>query len=88
MTLSPAQRTLLLTLASGATLKAHRYIDGRKLYQLHGLDGEVEGVMASTVAALVERGLIDSNKKFPAASFWLTPAGRQQAGLSGSAEAP
>ncbi len=64
-------------IAAGRTLKVQRDLDGRKLYQLHSLDGRAEPVAAQTVAGLVARGLIDSNKKFPAATFWLTPLGQR-----------
>ncbi len=64
-------------IAAGRTLKVQRDLDGRKLYQLHSLDGRTEAVEAQTVASLVARGLIDSNKKFPAATFWLTPLGQR-----------
>ena len=67
---------MLRALEAGSTLKAHRYLDGRKVYQLHALSGESQSVRAATVEALVGAGLLDSNKKFPAATFWLTPAGR------------
>jgi hypothetical protein len=63
-------------MAGGWTLKAHRYLDGRKEYRLHSLEGEIEVVAPATVQSLAERGLIDSNKKFPAATFWLTDKGR------------
>ncbi len=75
--LSPAEQGLLRAIASGRSLKAHRYLDGRKLYRLHSLDGNVETIEAETVEALVARRLIDSNKKFPAATFWLTPLGQE-----------
>jgi len=63
-------------MAGGWTLKAHRYLDGRKEYRLHSLEGDIEVVAPATVQSLAERGLIDSNKKFPAATFWLTEKGR------------
>ncbi len=63
-------------MASGWTLKAHRYLDGRKEFRLHALDGASTVVASATVAALVDGGLLDSNKKFPAATFWLTPKGQ------------
>ncbi len=66
---------MLAAMAGGWTLKAHRYVDGRKEYRLHALDGAIETVAPATVQALVDRGMIDSNKKFPAATFWLTHAG-------------
>jgi hypothetical protein len=80
MKASPEQERVLSAMGSGWTLKAHRYLDGRKLYQLHALDGQEESVPASAVHALAELGWIDSNKKFPAATFWLTPEGRRLAG--------
>ena len=66
-------------MAGGWTLKAHRYLDGRKEYRLHSLAGENQIVVPTTVEALVQNGLIDSNKKFPAATFWLTDRGRAAA---------
>ena len=75
MRLSPTQRRLLRAMATGHFLKAHRDIEGRKIYRLHALDGRQAPVRRATVLALVERGLIDSNKKFPAATFWLTERG-------------
>jgi hypothetical protein len=76
MRLTTEQRNLLRALAGGSTLKAHRYLDGTKEYRLHPLDRAAEIVARSSVEALLEQGLIDSNKKFPAATFWLTTAGR------------
>jgi hypothetical protein len=74
---SPEQARVLGLMAAGWTLKAHRYLDGRKIYQLHALDGATQPVRAATVEALVAGGWLDSNKKFPAATFWLTPIARQ-----------
>ncbi len=76
MRLSAAQLHVLRAIANGWTLKAHRYLDGRKVYQLHALDGATQTVRAATVEALATAGLLDSNKKFPAATFWLTPKAR------------
>jgi len=67
---------ILQAMAGGWTLKAHRYLDGRKECQLHPLQGASEEVAPELVEALVEQGLIDSNKKFPAATFWLTAKGQ------------
>jgi hypothetical protein len=78
VSLSAEQQRVLRLMAEGWTLKAHRYLDGRKVYQLHALAGGAQPVRAATVEALVAAGLLDSNKKFPAATFWLTPAARQQ----------
>jgi hypothetical protein len=63
-------------MASGSTLKVHRYLDGTKEYRLQALDRAAAIVERSDVEVLQEQGLLDSNKKFPAATFWLTAAGR------------
>jgi hypothetical protein len=78
MRLTTEQRSLLRALASGSALKAHRYLDGTKEYRLHPLDRPAEIVERHVVDTLQEQRLIDSNKKFPAATFWLTAAGRNQ----------
>jgi hypothetical protein len=78
MDLTDQQLHLLNALAEGFTLKAHRDIDGHKDYRLHGLDGAAITIERVTVDDLIERGLLGSNQKFPAATFWLTPAGRAQ----------
>lgn len=77
MKLSAAHKEVLLAMASGSTLKSHRYLDGAKIYQLHPLDGPAETLSRTVVDSLVEHRLIDSNKKFPAATYWLTEAGRR-----------
>ncbi len=60
---------------AGATLKAHRTLDGTKLYTLHPLDGPAEIVDRAAVETLKRRGLIASNLKFPAATYLLTEEG-------------
>jgi hypothetical protein len=72
------ERELLAKLANGATLKAHRELDGGKQHRLHQLDGRVDLVSARTVGRLRRRGLIASNKKFPAATYLLTDKGRNE----------
>lgn len=57
-------------------LKSHRDIEGNKSYQLHPLHGEPEQVSPKIVEFLRDNGLIDSNKKFPVATFWLTDKGK------------
>jgi hypothetical protein len=51
-------------------------LDGTKIYQLHPLEGNPETVNRAAVDHLKEHGLIDSNKKFPAATYLLTPKGQ------------
>jgi len=74
--LTQTQQALLTAIASGQFLKAHRDIEGNKTYLLHPLEGEAQPVNGGDVQQLVEAGLIDSNKKFPAATFWLTEQGK------------
>jgi len=74
--LSERQRRLLLAMARGMRLKDHRDIEGHKTYALHSPDGSRQPVDPSDVAALVDLGLISSNKKFPSATYWLTEHGR------------
>jgi hypothetical protein len=77
--ISGDQVRILRLVAGGWALKAHRDLEGGKIYRLHPLEGAAEVVGAEAVLGLVELGLLDSNKKFPAATFWLTEAGRRAA---------
>ena len=77
--LTEAQRRVLQALAEGWRLKAHRDVEGRKQFRLHAPEGEERPVAWRVAEALAEQGLIDSNKKFPAATFWLTEGGRAAA---------
>ncbi len=77
MKLRPAEQSVVRLLAQGWTLKSHRNLDGDKDYVLHPLDdGFAQEVTAATVRALLEAGLVDSNKKFPAATYLLTERGK------------
>lgn len=78
MKLTAEHWRILKALADGHTLKAHRDIEGYKEFRLHFVDGRApEAVERRWVDELAEAGLIDSNKKFPAATFWLTELGKQ-----------
>lgn len=77
MQLSAARKHILLAVSAGRILKAHRDLEGRKIFKLHPLQGEPEIIDGADVQALGVAGLLDSNKKFPAATFWLTDKGRQ-----------
>lgn len=70
-----AQR-VLRAIAHGHFLKSHRDVDGHKVYQLHALDGSTETIAWEIVEALQDQGLIASNQKFPAATYWLTDTGK------------
>jgi uncharacterized protein YjhX (UPF0386 family) len=79
MTLSIAEQQVLRALIQGCTLKSHRYLDGQKVCQLHPLDGPPQTVDKAVVDSLKRRQLIDSNKKFPAATYLLTDRGKEMA---------
>lgn len=74
------QQQILDAMGQGWTLKSHRFLDGAKVYRLHSLDGEIRQASAAAVEALLQQGLIQSNQKFPAATFLLTETGRALAG--------
>lgn len=77
MKLTAEHLRLLKAIADGHTLKAHRDIEGHKEFRLHFNDGcPPETLERRWVDELAEAGLIDSNKKFPAATFWLTEKGK------------
>jgi hypothetical protein len=82
------QQRVLLALASGAMLKVHRTLDGEKAHRLHAGDGTGTEVDAAVVASLLVQGLIESNMKFPAATFLLTEAGVAAAAQLGGALRP
>ena len=77
--LSTTQRYIICAIYQGSTLKSHRYLDGKKVYRLHPLDGPAKGVNRLSVQVLRLRGLIHSNQKFPAATYLLTEKGRRLA---------
>jgi hypothetical protein len=81
MPLTSAQVELLRAIATGFTLKSHRDLEGHKEYRLHTLGGQSILVAWEDVETLQSAGLIDSNKKFPAATYWLTERGRAQLSL-------
>lgn len=74
--MSTEQQAVLRALAQGGTLKAHRTMDGAKVYRLHPLNEDVFEVSEAVVRALKRRKFIDSNMKFPAATYLLTDQGR------------
>jgi uncharacterized protein YjhX (UPF0386 family) len=79
MKLSKAQAKVLQGLMEGGTLKVHRHLDGSKVYQLHPLEGEPLTLQEAMVRRLETQGLIESNKKFPAATYLLTEKGKEVA---------
>lgn len=87
MRLTARQKAILLALQAGDRLKVHRTQDGEKRYLLHRLDDsdavEMDG---AAVDALERAGLIESNMKFPAATFLLTDKGLRTISPAGSAQ--
>ena len=75
MKLPPESVRILRGMAAGATLKAHRMLDGEKTHRLHPLDGPALTVDSAAVEFLKDHGLIRSNMKFPAATYLLTESG-------------
>jgi len=63
----------------GATLKAHRTLDGAKIHKLHFRTGVAEQVSITAVRRLERRGWLRSNLKFPVATYLLTEEGKQVA---------
>ncbi|MBI1297444.1 hypothetical protein GC175_21085 [bacterium] len=72
---SAAEIQVLCAVQSGWTLKSHRYLDGKKVYRLHSLNGEEIELPDAVVEPLIQRRWVHSNQKFPAATFLLTDAG-------------
>lgn len=80
--LSSEEKRVLGALLQGAYLKAHRYLNGEKFHKLHSNEmGQEEVVRDAVVERLLQRDLIRSNMKFPAATYILTEVGRKK-GLS------
>ncbi len=74
--LTDPQKAVLRALLEGWALKSHRTLDGQKAYRLHALAGEVIEVTDGVVDGLAAAKLIQSNQKFPAATYLLTEKGR------------
>lgn len=90
MRLRDAHKAILIALQSGSRLQVHRDLDGAKVYRLHARgDASSQELPAAVVMYLERHGLIESNMKFPAATFLLTDKGVHLAAqLSGSPHAP
>lgn len=76
MGLPPEAIQLLKALQQGATLKTHRTLDGAKIHKLHPLHGDAIMIKVGTVRTLERRSWIQSNLKFPVATYLLTAAGQ------------
>lgn len=77
MGLSPEAIQILDAVRQGATVKAHRALDGTKIHKVHPLQAEPFAVSEAAVRALENRGWLRSNMKFPVATYLLTETGRK-----------
>ncbi len=77
--LTDPQKRVLSALLEGWTLKSHRTLNGQKVYRLHALSEEVIEVADTAVDGLAAAKLIQSNQKFPAATYLLTDEGNRLA---------
>lgn len=64
---------------AGQSLRSHRTLEGEKAYRLHQLDGQSVLIKKETVDALRRKRLIETNNKFPTATYFLTGKGRETA---------
>ena len=80
MRLSRSEQSILSAMSHGALLRSHRELDGQKMFRLHLANRQREPADFDDVHRLRDAGLIDSNKKFPVATFWLTDKGKLLAG--------
>jgi hypothetical protein len=78
-TLSAEAEQVIRLLAAGGTLKAHRSVDGEKVARLHPLSGPSVDVSPAAMNQLKQNRLLDSNMKFPAATYLLTQKGKDLA---------
>ena len=74
--LSEAHKQLLCELARGSRLQDHRDVEGGKVYKLHALDNAPDTLISAAMVAYLQRHkLLESNMKFPAATYLLTDKG-------------
>ena len=82
------QQQTLTAVYSGLALRSQRDIEGNKRYELRS-ESAAQPVSRETVLGLRKKRLIETNHKFPSATFLLTTAGEQIAArLAGQNDAP
>lgn len=77
--LTAEEAAVLAHLWCGGALRSHRDLDGRKVYRLTQSDGATRPVVRAVVLALRERRFLETNHKFPTATYLLTERGRSAA---------
>ena len=71
--LSEEQQHTLIAVYQGAALRSQRDIEGGKRFELRK-ETDATPVSRSTILDLRTKGLIETNHKFPSATFLLTTA--------------
>lgn len=77
MGLSAEAIQILHAVRQGASVKAHRTLDGAKIHKVHPLEADAFAVSEAAVRMLEQRGWLRSNMKFPVATYLLTETGCQ-----------
>jgi hypothetical protein len=72
-----SQREILEALADGWVLKSRRELNGNKEFVLQFSNDQPKIISPKMINRLREKRLIDSNKKFPVSTFWLTDLGQE-----------
>ncbi len=84
--LTVEQQSVLVAVFTGAALRSHRDLEGNKRYALHRDEQEVGEIGRKTILSLRDKRLLETNHKFPSATFLLTTRGNKIAAqLSDSA---
>lgn len=73
--LTDEQQSVLAAIFNGAALRSHRDLEGNKHYALYALDGDERRIGRKTVLDLRNKRLLETNHKFPSATFLLTSRG-------------
>ena len=74
-----SKEVVLVELSRGARLMDHRNLDGHKWFDITTPNGGHEVLSSRVIHQLQQDGLISSNMKFPAATYWLTELGQAAA---------
>ena len=77
--LPTVQIEVLELLLQGWSLRSHRDLEGNKRYELHALSGEKQLVSLDVVQKMRQKRLIETNHKYPTATFLLTGHGEKVA---------
>ena len=72
-----SQREILEALADGWVLKSRREFNGNKEFVLQFSNDQPIKINPIMIRKLRKKRLIDSNKKFPVSTFWLTELGQE-----------